>query len=142
MGFEGPPGSVERGTPGWIPTIVEGRELEISSFDAELRQCLVPYGIVLGDLPQRVRSAIVVRQAFTLVEGEQPVGLYKGRIDIENLLSHLVRHEQSALCLEQMDVFATHNGRLLYEGKKLTLPAILPYPTLETPLVFEIPNPA
>jgi len=37
MGFEGLPESVERGTPGWVPSAAEGRDVEISSWRAELR---------------------------------------------------------------------------------------------------------
>ena len=48
-GFEGPIATVERGTPGWIPTLAAGREVEISSWEAELRQALAPYGITPND---------------------------------------------------------------------------------------------
>jgi len=140
IGFEGEPGSVDRGTPGWIPNVAEGREVEISSLEGELRGVLKPYDMVPEDLPLRVLSAIKAREAFTLVEGEEPIGLYKGRIDVEDLLGRLVRHEQSTLCFEQVDFYAIHNGKLLNEGKKLLLPAITPYPGLEMPIVFEIPN--
>lgn len=139
-GFEGPGASVERGTPGWIPTVAAGREVEISSLEAELRQALAPYGLTDADLPERVRNAIKTRQAFTLVEGEDPTGFYKGRIDSDDLIQRVVRHEQSTLCLEQVDFFAIHNGRILNEGKKLTLPPITPYPGLDSPFVYEIPD--
>lgn len=139
-GFYGEPSTVERGTPGWIPSVAAGRDVEISSFGAELRQTLEAYGITTDDLPTRVRTAINVRQAFTLVEGEAPVELYKGRINTEDLLTRVVRHEQSTLCLEQVDFFAIHNGRLLNDGKKLVLPPITPYPELDRPVVYEIPD--
>jgi hypothetical protein len=139
-GFDGEAGTVERGTPGWIPTLSAGREVEISSFDAEIREALRPYGITIDQLPDRVRSAIVSRQAFTLVEGEQPSMLYKGRIDADELVAKLVRHEQSALCLEQVAFYAIHNGRLLNEGKKLVLPPVTPYTGLDAPIVHEIPD--
>ena len=139
-GFEGLAGSVERGTPGWIPNVVEGREVEISSLEAELREAVAPYGIALDDLPPHVLTAIRARQAFTLVEGEQPTGLYKGQIGAEDLLSKVERHEQSTLCFEQVDFLAMHNGRLLNEGRKLVLPPIAPYPGLEAPIVYEIPD--
>ena len=139
-GFVGPVGTVERGNPGWIPSLAAGRDVEISSFDAELRAALEPYGIGIDDLPAAVRDAVRARQAFTVVEGEDPVGLYKGRIDSDDLVAKVIRHEQSTLCLEQVDVFAVHNGRLLNEGRKLVLPQITPYPELESPFVFEIPE--
>lgn len=139
-GFEGPAGTVERGTPGWIPTIADGREVEISSWEAELRKALVPYGITPDDLPARVTAAIKVRQAFTLVEGDKPVGFYKGRIEAEDLVQKVIRHEQSTLCLEQVDFFAVHNGEILNEGKKLSLPPITPYPGLDSPFIYEIPD--
>ena len=84
--------------------------------------------------------ALMARKAFTLAEGEQPVGLYKGRVDADDLVSRVIRHEQSTLCLEQMDVFVIHNGRLLNGGKKLVLLPIAPYPELESPFIYEIPE--
>jgi hypothetical protein len=139
MGFDGDPGTVDRGNPGWIPSVTAGREVEISSFDGELRQALQPYGITIDELPGRVRSALKARQAFTLVEGSDPVNLYKGRVVADDLIARVVRHEQCTLCLEQVEVYALHNGRLLNDGKKLLLPPIAPYPGLDSPRVYEIP---
>jgi hypothetical protein len=139
-GFDGEPGTVERGTPGWIPNLSAGREVETSSFDAELQQALQPYDVTIDDMPDKVRAALRARQAFTLVEGEQPALLYKGRIDVDDLIAKVVRHEQATLCLEQVDFFAIHNGRLLNGGQKLVLPQITPYPGLESPVVHEIPE--
>jgi hypothetical protein len=139
-GFDGESGSVERGTPGWIPNLAGGREVEISSFDAELRAALEPYGIDFQDLPPSMRRALSERQAFTLVEGKEPVNLYKGRIDVEDLVAKVARHDQSTLCLEQVDFYVLHNGRMLNEGKRLALPPITPYPGLDTPFTYEIPD--
>jgi hypothetical protein len=139
-GFDGEQGTVERGTPGWIPSLATGRDVEISSLEAELRQVIQPYGISMADLPARVRASIMDRQAFTLVEGEQPIELYKGRIDAEDLLAKVARHDQSTLSLEQVDFFAFHNGRLLNDGKRLAPPPITPYPGLESPVVHEVPE--
>jgi hypothetical protein len=139
-GFEGIAGSVERGTPGWIPSVAAGREVEISSCEAELRHALAGYGVTPEDLPSRVANAIKSRQAFTLVEGERPSEVYKGRIDAEDILHKVVRHEQSTLCLEQVDFFAIHNGEILNDGKKLSLPPITPYPGFDSPLVFAFPE--
>lgn len=139
-GFDGPPGSVDRGTPGWIPSVAAGRDLEISSFDAELAKALQPYGIDAKDLPKGVQAALLARKSFTLVEGVAAIGAYKGRIDIDDLIAKLIRHEQSVLCLEQLELFAIHNGSLINGGKPLTLPSIPPYPGLESPTVFEIPE--
>jgi hypothetical protein len=139
-GFEGPPESVERGTPGWIPSVAEGRDAEISSWKAELRDALAPYGVCFETLPERVRTAIADRQAFTLVEGAEPCDLYKGRIDADQLVEKVVRHEQSTLCLEQVDFYAMHNCRLINNGKVLRLPPIAPWPGLDDPIVIEIPD--
>ena len=57
-GFDGEPGTEERGNPGWIPSVGSGREVEISSFDAELLQALTSFGVTLDDLPGSVRAAI------------------------------------------------------------------------------------
>lgn len=125
-GFDGELGTVDRGTPGWMPTLAAGRDVEISSFEAELRQAIEPYGLSIASLPGSLRTAITARKNFTLVEGESPMGLYKGQIDADDFVAKAVRHEQSTLCLEQIQVFAIHNGRVLNEGKKLELPTIIP----------------
>jgi len=111
-GFDGELGTVERGTPGWMPSLVAGRDVEISSFEAELRQALEPCGLTIASLPGPLRTAIAARKSFTLVEGESPVGLYKSQIDADEFVAKAVRHEQSTLCLEQVEVFAIHNGRV------------------------------
>src|SRR6266404_5592355 len=136
--FAGKAGTVERGTPGWMPSLAAGRDVEISSFEAEVRQAVEPYGISIASLPESLRTAIKARKSFTLVEGESPVGLYKGQIDADDFIAKAVRHEQSTLCLEQVEVFALHNGRVLNEGKKLELPPIIPYPGIDSPVVHEI----
>lgn len=138
-GFVGPLG-VDRGTPGWIPSLASGREVEISSFEAELETALAPFGMPILELPSAVHTAVIARQAFTLVEGEGPADLYKGRIDADDLIAKVIRHEQSTLCLEQLDVYAVHNGRPLNGGRKLVLPPITPYREFESPLVSEIPD--
>jgi hypothetical protein len=121
-------------------SLAGGREVEISSFHVELGEALLPYDVTIDDLPESVRAAINARRAFTLVEGQHPVGLYKGRIDADDLVAKIVRHEQSTLCLEQVDFFVMHNGRLLNDGKRLRLPPITPYPGIESPVVHEIPG--
>lgn len=139
-GFEGPPLSEERGTPGWIPSEAMGRDVVVASVTAELNEALRPYNLTVSDLPAIMQKAIQERGAFTLVEGTSPTGLYKGRIDSTDLVSGLLRHEQATLVVEQMDVFAVHNGTFLNNGKPLQLPEIPPYPGLELPQVFEIPE--
>lgn len=139
-GFEGPVDSVERGTPGWIPSATEGRDVEISSWRAELREVLAPYNVTFEELPEPVRKGIEARQAFTLVEGQNPGGLYKGRIDAEELLEKLIRHDQSTLCLEQVAFYAFHNGLPMNNGRRLSLPPIAPWPELDLPIVFEVPE--
>ena len=66
-GFEGESKTVEPGTPGWIPNLANGRDVEISSFDAELRQALAPYNVTFGDLPKTVRDAVKTRVKHSLL---------------------------------------------------------------------------
>jgi len=139
-GFDGDAGTVERGTPGWMPNLAAGRDVEISSFDVELRHALEPYGLSISDLPGPLRTAITARKSFTLVEGEAPLMTYKGQIDADEFIAKVVRHEQSTLCLEQVGVFAIHNSRVLNDGKKLELPPIIPYPGIDSPVVHEVPD--
>lgn len=139
-GFEGVSGTVERGTPGWIPNLPAGRDVEISSLDAELGGALSNYDAAIDDLPKPVRTAIQARKAFTLVEGEGPEQLYKSRIDADDFIGKITRHDQATLCLEQVDFYVVHNGRLANDGKPLRLPSISPYPGLDSPIVSAIPE--
>jgi len=84
-----------------MPSVAAGRDVEISSFDGELRDALDPYGVTVDEIPERVRAAIRVCKSFTLVEGQEPEGCYKGRIDAKDLISKIVRHAQVTLCLER-----------------------------------------
>ena len=91
-------------------------------------------------MPGPLRKAVTARKSFTLVEGEAPLMLYKGQVDADEFMAKVVRHGQTTVCLEQVDVFAIHNGRVLNEGKKLELPPIIPYPGIDSPVVHEIPE--
>lgn len=139
-GFEGAAASVERGTPGFVPNAAEGREVPIASIDAELRIALEPYGVAPQDLPEEVYRAICSREAFTLVEGIDPVDVYRGQIDAEDLIRKTVRHEQATLALQQVAIYAMHGRAPLEGGKPLTLPPIPPYFDLEGPFISEIPD--
>jgi len=139
-GFEGSAASVERGTPGFVPDALSGREVPVSSVRVELERALKPYGITMEDLPTEVCCAAKERQAFTLVEGEDPIALFRGRIDHEDLVMKVLRQDQSTLAIQQLRLYAAHNGRVLNEGKPLELPPIEPYPGLEGPFVHEIPE--
>ncbi|HET9199052.1 MAG TPA: Ig-like domain-containing protein [Solirubrobacterales bacterium] len=139
-GFEGKAGTVERGTPGFVPDAASGREVPIASVEVELRIALEPYGMDPEDLPRRVRKSILSRGAFTLVEGTEPLDFFRGQIDAEELIRRTARHEQSTLALQQVQIYAMHNGVPLEGGKPLLLPEIPPYPELEGPFVYQIPE--
>jgi hypothetical protein len=139
-GFEGAPHSVERGTPGFMPDAASGREVPVVSFANELNNLLAPYGLDCLDLPDDVQTALESRNAVTLVEGIDPVDIFRGRIDSDELIRKTIRHEQSTLALQQIRVYAVHNGGTIAGGAPLQLPAIPPYFGLEGPFVHEIPE--
>lgn len=139
-GFEGAEGSVERGTPGFMPDVAAGREVTVSSVRVELERALAPYGIDWEVLPQPLQHAIEKRAAFTLVEGADPIDLYRGQLAADDLIARTLRHEQTTLAVQQIRVFAMHNGRLIAGGRPLELPAIEPFPSVEGPFVYEIPE--
>jgi hypothetical protein len=139
-GFEGPVGTVERGTPGFMPDTASGRDLEIASWEPIIDRALEPYALRLEDLPVEVQTAVRERNAFTLVEGVEPVGLYKGRIDAEDLVHKVLRHDQSTLAVQQLRFYTAHNGRLLNDSKPLQLDPIPPHSGFEEPIVYEIPE--
>ncbi|MCH7726675.1 MAG: hypothetical protein IH991_09380, partial [Planctomycetes bacterium] len=139
-GMEGERGSLDRGIPGFMPDVSNGRDLEISSSEAELRAALVPYDCRFEELPEELQNAIRARRAFTIVEGVDPVNVYKGKLDVVDLIHKLLRHEQSTLAVQQLRLYAVHNGRILNQGKSLELDPIPPHPGFEQSVVHEIPE--
>jgi hypothetical protein len=139
-GFVGPPQTVDRGTPGFIPNAVSARDLPDALWQIELERALEPYDITLAELPRDLQTALREREAFTLVEGVDPTGTYNGRIDVEDLVEKILRHDQATLAVQQFQLYAAHNGRLLKDGKRLELEQIRPYPGLEEPKPSEIPE--
>jgi hypothetical protein len=101
---------------------------------------LEPYDITLAELPKDLQTALREREAFTLVEGVDPAETYKGRIDVEDLVGRILRHDQATLAVQQFGLYAAHNGRLLKGGKPLELEQIRPYPGFEDPKPLEIPE--
>lgn len=138
-GFEGHPGSLERGVPGFVPDVSEGREVPVASVQAELARVLDAYALRIDDLPREVRAAITERGAFTLVEGVRPQNL-SPLVDADELVGKVVRHDQSTLAIQQLRLYAIHNARCLNQGRPLALPPVEPYPGLEGPFVSEIPD--
>ena len=138
--MEGEKGSLERGTPGFMPDANQGRDLEISSWEAELRAALTPYDCRLDELPSELQNAIRARQAFTIVEGLAPVNVYRGKLDVEDLIHKLLRHDQSTLAVQQLRLYAVHNGRFLNQHRPLELDPVPPHPGFEQPIVHEIPE--
>jgi len=112
-GLVGRVGSLERGTPGFIPDIPSGRDRELSSLTAELSRILESYDIRENELPADIRIAINARQSFTLVEGVDPIEIYNGKLDAQDLIFRLLRHDQSALAIQQLRLYAIWNGRAL-----------------------------
>jgi hypothetical protein len=139
-GFDGPSQTVERGTPGFIPDAPSARDLPNTSSETELQRALQPYDITFAELPKDLQAAFREREAFTLVEGIGPTDIYKGRIDVQDLIERILRHDQATLAVQQFRLYAAHNGRFLNSGKPLELEPIRPYPGFEEPLAFEIPE--
>ncbi len=139
-GFEGPPDSLDRGTPGFVPSDAVGRDVPDCQWERELQEALTPYDVRLNELPVSVREALQAREAFTLVEGVDPVDFPRGRIDTSNLLERLLCHDQAVLAVQQLRVYAFHNGRPILGGRNLELPLIAPYPGFEGDRIFELPE--
>ena len=140
QGFDGRPKTLERGSPGFMPSVAEGREVHEVDCESELRRVLVSYGLEFTDLPNEFRKALNRRQRFTVVEGEDPVNVFRGRIDALSLLQRVLRHDQTTLAIQQIRIYAIHNGLTLNNGRPLELEAIAPYPGLEGPFISEIPE--
>ena len=123
-----------------MPSVAEGREVHDVDSKTELQRALIWYGLEFEDLPGEFRKVLERRQRFTLVEGENPVYFFRGRIDAENLIQRALRHDQTTLAIQQMRIYAIHNGVTLHDGRPLELEAIPPYPGLEGPFIYQIPE--
>ena len=142
-GFEGPEGSEERGTPGYMPNRAEGEDAPAGPWRVELNELLEPYGLTVEALPHSMQAALEARESFTLVEGESPKDardVYNGRVDADSLLKRVARHDQATLVLEQVNVYALHNGEIALDGDPLELEEILPHPGFEVPRPIPIPE--
>lgn len=139
-GFEGASGSKERGRPGFMPTVAVGREAPISSLTAELDEVLKPYAFSHNELPKALLSAIKQRGAFTLAEGVGAKDIWRGKIPADDLIQSTLLHEQASIVIEQVKVYAIHNGKVLNAGKPLELEPIVPFPGFETLRPIEIPE--
>jgi hypothetical protein len=139
-GFEGQQDTVERGTPGFMPTLVAGRDLPDALWDVELQRVLDSYDVKIAELPKELQNAIRKRESFTLVEGVDPTDTYKGRIDAEDLIQKTLRHDQSTLAIQQLRLYAIHNGQMMNNGKPQELEPIRPYPGFESPIPHDIPE--
>jgi hypothetical protein len=139
-GFDGPGDSVDRGRPGFIPSRAEAERAPTGPWQNALDRLLAPYDLKFSKLPAPVRAALSRRESFTLVEGEDPKDVFEGRIRTDNLLIRLTRHDQSTYALEQMRVFAAHNGTVLFNDEALKLEEIPPYPGFESPQIVPIPD--
>lgn len=144
-GFEGNPKSVERGNPGFIPNKKAGDNAEIKNWKSELDVQLGNYGLNFYALPSKMQKALEARKSFTLVEGIAPIETWtivkKGnKILADDLISKLIRHEQVTLAIQQTEIYVAHNSKILYNGKKLELEVIPPYPEFEIPFKYEVPE--
>ena len=138
-GFVGKQDSEERGTPGFIPNITEGKNAPIKSFMDELSSILEPYDLNFHDLPEDIKDALTERNAFTLVEGIHPKR-YDDQIPADILIGKIVKNPQALLPLENLKIYVAHNGRLINNGKILTIEQLQPYQDFEVPKVYEIPE--
>jgi hypothetical protein len=138
-GFAGNANSLSRGTPGFIPNQAAGRDLPNVHWKQQLDRALQPYELTFDSLPKELQNALRHRKCLTLVEGVEPLG-YCAAIDAPDLLLRVLRHDQSMLAIQQLRLYAAHNGRFLHGGKPLELERIPPYPGLEDPQVHQIPT--
>jgi hypothetical protein len=139
-GFSGPANTLERGIPGTMPDDLHGRNAPAASTLIELNASLKPFGIVASDLPSEVQRTILTRKAFTLVEGVDPITFGSGRAHAEALVEKMLREDQSTIAIQQLKLYAIHDGKLLNDGKPLQLEPIPPYEKFERPRVIAIPD--
>lgn len=138
-GFEGPIDSVERSTNGFIPNVASDRELPIASLEFGLKRALEPYDVTFEELPNGLQLVVQAREAFAPVESVDQLHLHKGRIHAKDLVHKAIRHDQLNLAIQQVRIYAIHNGRMINDGKPVKLDPIEPYHGFKDPIVYDIP---
>lgn len=138
-GFIGEPDSEERGTPGFMPNIVEGKNASVQSFWDELEIALNLYNLNFFDLPEDVKDALNEQCSFTLVEGIQPKR-FENKIQVDDLLEKIKKNPQASIPLESLKIYVFHNGNLMNDGKTLTIDSLPPFPSFEKPRIYDIPE--
>jgi hypothetical protein len=124
---------------GYFPDRDKGRNIRVTSVEADLDEALDEIGLSTDHLPPAAIKALQRRQGFTLVVGRGAKG-YGPRIPAIQLLAELVEHPQMRMTLEMCSVYAVVQKKLYNGGKPLELPQLAPLPGAEEPRVLEIPE--
>ena len=128
-------------TPGYFPSLEDGRGYLVDDPEAELAAALKPFGLSAATLPTSARALWNERQSFTLVLGVGAKALAGYRIPHPTWVENLQGHPQMIQAIQRNRIHVAHHDRrtITTRDKPLELPAIRPIPGAEAPKVLAIP---
>ncbi len=124
---------------GYVPDSQRGRDFSVEGLQAELEKALSQFRCSLDAFPKTALEAMKSADGFTLISGFGPKG-YESKIPVNHLVESLREHPQMIQTLEMCKVYIIANGKLINDGKEISLPEISPIEGAEKPRVIPIPT--
>lgn len=125
--------------PGYFPSPEESRDYPVQDRITELARLLSLLGCRIEDLPADAQQTLHERDGFTCVCGFGPRGVGR-RVPVKQIVDCLPGHHQMFRTLQLCKVYAIEDGRLLNEGRPLSLPDIPPMDEAPSPKEILVPE--
>ena len=124
---------------GYFPDAQAGKDCAVANHRTAVSETLAAAGVGLDTLPADALAALDGGSGYTFVVGLEPKG-YKKAVPAKHLLEALRDHAQMRRTLELCRVYVLADGRLINDGKPVTLGEITPMEGADKPRVIEIPS--
>jgi hypothetical protein len=123
---------------GYVPNRKQGRNFVVNDIKSELNNLLTPLRISIDSLPNPILEALYAANGFSFITGVRPKG-YGSRIPVQALVRSIQEHTQMITTLDYCQVYIISNGKVLKQGKPLSLPNIPPIHGYEEPRIITFP---
>ncbi len=130
-GFPEPP----RPVTAWFPN---GKNIVVNNTTVFLENALSNIGLKLQNLPDQVQALLPKTSGFTLLVGHQPKDI-TGKF-LAGWTGILSNHKEMLIPLQNCEVYVIANGRVLNEGKPLSLQESAPMDKYKDPRIIIVPS--